>query len=303
MSVITSGSFAKALLPGVKKWHGEAYNEKAKLWPMIFERDMSTRAYEELVQVSGFGLFAAKNEGDAITYDSRSQGFVTRLTHVTYASGFIVTEEAIEDDQYDVVARQRARALGRSGRVTEETIAGNVLNRAFNSSYTGADGKELLATDHPNYSGGTFSNELATAADLSEASLEDLCIQIEQATDDRGLRIGLMPKSLIVAPANRFEAMRILKSVGQNDTANNAINALKASGLFSSDPIINPYLTDDDAWFVKTDCPDGLIGLMRREMSFGVDNDFDTSNAKFKATFRASWGWADPKGVYGSPGA
>jgi hypothetical protein len=301
--VITSGSFAKALWPGVNKWYGDSYNEKPLVWTRIFEQDTSTKGYEEDVQVVGTGLMPVKAEGSPITYDDRKQGFVQRYTHIHYGLGFVVTEEAIEDDQYMIVAKGRAQALGRSVRVTQETIAANVLNRAFNSSYTYGDGKELIATDHPNYSGGTFSNELTTAADLSEASLEQLCIQISQATDDRGLRINIMPRSLIVPSDLQFEAHRILKSNLQNDTANNATNALKDMGMFPDGIIVNTFLTDTDAWFVRTDCPNGLKAFMRKMPMFAVDNDFDTSNAKFKASFRASWGATDPRGVFGSGGA
>lgn len=300
--IVTSGSFAKALWPGVNKWYGDSYKEKPLVWTRIFDQETDSKGYVEDVQVVGTGLLAVKPEGQPISYDDRKQGFIQRYTHINYGLGFIVTEEAIEDDQYMVVSKGRAQALGRSVRVTQEQIAANVLNRAFNSSFTYGDGKELIATDHPNFSGGSFSNELTTASDLSEASLEQLCIQVSQAEDDRGLRVNIMPKALIVAPTNMFEAHRILKSALQNDTANNATNAMKDMGMLQ-EIVVNTFLTDADAWFVKTDCPNGLKAYMRKAPTFAVDNDFDTSNAKFKAGFRASWGATDPRGVYGSAGA
>lgn len=303
MGVITTGSYAKALWPGVNKWWGEAYSEHPLEWKMIFDEESSSKAYEEDVQSVGMGLVPIKPEGTAITYDTKSQGFVERYTHNTYGMGFIVTEEAIEDDQYDIIARKRAQALAFSMRQTQEVVAANVLNRAFNSSYTYGDAKELIATDHPNYSGGTWSNELTIAADLSEASLEQLCIQVMQAQNDRGLRISIMPQKLIVPPSLAFEASRILKSVLQNDTGNNAVNAMREMGMFPGGIVVNHYLDDPDAYFIKTNCPDGLKAFMRKQPTFAIDNDFDTSNAKFKGSFRGSWGATDARGVYGSPGA
>lgn len=300
---INSGSFAKALMPGVNKWYGDSYSEYPLIWKKMFETESSTKGYEEDVQTTGFGLLAQKPEGSAINFDTASQGFIQRYTHIAYALGFVVTEEAIDDDQYMVIAKKRSKALGFSVRQTQEVVAANILNRAFTSTYAFGDGKELIATDHPNYTGGTASNELTTPADLSEASIEQLLIQVMNATDDRGLRINIMPKSLIVPTALAFEATRILKSNLQNDTANNATNAMKEMGLFADGIIVNPYLTDTDAWFIRTNCPDGLKAFMRREPSVADDSDFDTSNAKFKAAFRASWGATDFRGVYGSAGA
>lgn len=301
-SPITSGAFAKALMPGVRKWWGDSYSENSLIWPKMFDSETSTKAFEEDVQSTGFGLLPQKPEGTALVYDTASQGFIQRYTHITYALGFVVTEEAIEDDQYMVIARKRSRSLGFSMRQTQETVAANVLNRAFSSTYAYGDGKELIATDHPNFSGGTFSNELSPAADLSEAALEQLNIQIMSAQDDRGLQINLRARSLIVPPALAFEAHRILKSVNQNDTANNAVNALRDMGLFPDGVIVNPHLTDADAFFVRTNCPDGLMAFMRRRSEVKDDNDFDTSNMKVKGSFRASWGATDPRGVFGSEG-
>lgn len=303
MSVITRSNFAKALWPGVNAWYGKEYNDHPVEYTMLFDSYKSSRAYEEDVSVASLGLFSQKGEGDGITYDSEQQGFLTRYTHITYASGFIITREAFEDDQYDIIGERRARALARSARHTKEIIGANVYNRAFNSSYTGGDGKELCATDHPNISGGTYQNELTTAADLSEAALEQACIDIMDWTDDRGLQIAAMPETLIIPPELVFEAERILMSTGRVATADNDINALKAMGKFSNGAKVNHWLTDADAWFIRTNVGNGMKYFERTPDRFAEDNDFDTDNAKFKAYFRCSFGWSDPKGVFGSPGA
>lgn len=302
MGVITSTSFAKALWPGINAWYGKAYNDYPVQWEKLFEKNSSSKAFEEDVGVSSFGLAAIKAEGAPITYDSERQGYTTRYNHVTYALGFIITRETYEDDQYGIVGKKKANGLARSLRQSKEIVGANVYNRAFNSSYTGGDGKELLATDHPNVAGGTYANELATAADLSEAALEQACIDIEGFTDDRGLLIAAKPKQLIIPRQLRFEAHRILKTDGRYDTPNNDTNALKDMGLFQ-EVTVNQFLTDADAWFIRTDVPEGLKYFERRGDQFEMDNDFDTENAKFKATFRCSFGWSDPKALYGSPGA
>lgn len=303
MSTITTGSFAKALWPGVNAWYGNAYKEYPVEWDKLFEKYTSRRNFEEDVGVSGFGLAVVKPEGDAISYDSERQAFITRYTHVVYGLGFVVTREMFEDDLYDVVGQRKAKGLAFSMRQTKEVIGANVYNRAFNSSYTGGDGKELLATDHPNFAGGTWANELTTAADLSEASLEQACIDIASFTNDRGLKIAYRPTTLIIPKELEFDAARILKNTDRPATADRDINALVKLGKFSKGMIVNHYLTDTDAWFLRTDCPDGLKYFERRADEFGTDNDFDTENAKFKATSRYSFGWTDPKGLFGSPGA
>ena len=306
MGVITTNNFAKDLIPGVKTWFGQKYKEYPIEYLDIFEKMNSTRAFEEEVGVTGFGLAAIKNEGTGIAYDEQEQGFVSRYTHVTYGLGFIITREMYEDGIAVTVALRRANSLAFSIRQTKEIVGANILNRAFTASYTmgsNSDGKELCATDHPNKAGGTWSNELATPADLSEAALEQACIDIAGFTTDRGLTIAIRPKALIIPQALEFDAYRILESIGQSGTANNDINALRSSGKFPQGIIVNHYLTDTDAWFIKTDCPDGLKYMERRADSFGTENDFDTENAKFKATFRGSFGWSDPRGIFGSPGA
>jgi hypothetical protein len=301
-SPINSSSFAKTLFPGVNAWYGGVYDEWNEEFPHLFDMEGSSRAYEEDVGTTGFGMGVAKTEGAPISYDEESQAFITRYQHVVYALGFVVTREIYEDDQYDVVGKRRAEALAFSMRQTKETIAANVYNRAFTSTYAGGDGKEMCATDHPNFSGGTWSNELATAADLSEASLEQACIDIMKFTNDRGLKISVMPEKLIIPVDLVFEAKRILGSEGRPGTADNDLNALKSMGKFT-DVVANHYLTDTDAWFIRTNVQNGLKCFQRREMEFGVDNDFDTENAKYKASERYSFGWTDPRAVYGSPGA
>jgi phage major head subunit gpT-like protein len=252
--------------------------------------------------LTGFGLAPVKNQGGSISYDSETQGITSRLTNVTYALGYVVTMEELQDNLYEMVSKRRAKALAFSMRQTKETVAANILNRGFNSSYTGGDGKELLATDHPTLDG-TQSNELTVAADLSEAALEDLLVQIMQAKNSRGLRIALKGDKLIVPPALFYEANRILKSALQNDTANNAINALKATNALPGGIVLNHYLTDSDAWFIKTNCPEGLIYQERMAMEFEQDNDFDTKNAKAAAVERYVFGWCDWRSIFGTPGA
>ena len=306
MGIITTSNFAKDLVPGVKTWFGQKYKEYPIEYLDIFEKTNSTRAFEEEMGVTGFGLAAVKTEGGGVAYDDQEQGYVSRYTHVTYGLGFIITREMYEDGIAVTVALRRANALAFSIRQTKEIIGANVLNRAFNANYTmgsNSDGKELCATDHPNKSGGTWRNELATPADLSEAALEQACIDIAAFTTDRGLKIAIMPQKLIIPTSLEFDAMRILESVGQSGTANNDINALKASKKFPKGISVNHYLTDPDAWFIQTNCPDGLKYMERRADAFGTENDFDTENAKFKATFRGSFGWSDPRGIFGSPGA
>ena len=301
--VINTGHFGKLLWPGINAIYGKAYNDYPVEYTDLFDVHKSTKAYEEDVMLSSFGLMAEKPEGSAIQYDTEQQGFISRYTHTTYALGFIVTEEAYEDDQYDVVADRRARALARSARQTKETVAANVYNRAFNSSYTGGDGKELCATDHPNVAGGTWSNESATNADLSEAALEQAIIDIMDWEDDRGLIIAAMPEKLIIPPELIFTAERILESPLRYNTANNDVNALKNLGKFRGGATVNHYLTDPDAWFIRTNIDNGMKFFERKADSFAEDNDFDTNNAKFKASWRGAFGWSDPRGVYGSQGS
>lgn len=301
MGIITTGSFAKALYPGVNVWYGKGYNEYPVEHKDLFDTFSSRRAWEEDMSVSSFGLAVQKSEGAGVTYDSEQQGFITRYTHVEYALGFIITRNMVEDDLYDVVGERKAKGLAFSMRQTKETIAANVYNRAFNPSYTGGDGLELLSTAHVNVAGGTWANELATAADLSEAALEQACIDIAKFTNDRGLKIAVKPKYLIVPVDQMFEADKIMKTEYEVGTANNTINAVRSK--FPGGVKVNHYLTDTDAWFIRTDAPHGMKHWERRADSFTTDGDFDTDNAKFKATARYSFGWSDPRQLFGSPGA
>jgi len=301
--VITTGNHPKAQWPGVRAWWGVKYDEHDKEYVHLLTETESEKSYEEDVQTTGFGLVPQKPQGQGVTYDSHQQGYVARYTNVTYGMGYVVTMEELEDNLYSAVSMSRTEGLAFSTNQTIETVCANVYNRAFNSSYLGGDGKELLATDHPNSTGGTWSNELSTAADLSEAALEDLIIQIMNAQNDRGLQIALRPRCLIVPPNEWFNANRIMKSTLQNDSANNAVNALRATNALPDGIKVNHYLTDTDAWFVRTMCPNGLKLQWRKRPVFSQDNDFDTENAKAKVVFRMVPYWTDPRDLWGSPGA
>lgn len=308
MSVITSSSFAKLLWPGLNAVYGKEYSEFPVEYTSLFDTFKSGRAYEEDLGVSSFGLAQIKPEGQAISYDSESQAYLTRYQHVVYANGFVMTREIFEDDQYDMVGARRARALAFSMRQTKEVVAANVYNRAFSGSYTGGDGVSLANASHPNFAGGTQSNAVSTA--LSEASLEQACINISKWTDDRGLRINVMPKSLIVPTELMFEAERIMKSTLRPSISPGAtsggglhdINALRAMGKFPGGIVVNHYLTDTNAWFIRTGVKDGMKHFQRRAMEFDIDNDFDTENAKYKASERYAFGWTDWRGIYASSG-
>jgi len=299
---INHGNFAKALYPGVSKWYGKSYDEWATEYTDLFDMNSSSRAYEEDVSVSSFGLAPTKNQGDGVQYDSEEQGFITRYTHAVQALGFIVTREMYEDDLYDVVSQRRSESLAMSMNQTKETIAANVYNRATSGSYLGTGGVSLLSTAHPNIAGGTYANKPSTDVDISEAALEQACIDISKLKNDRGLKIALKSQSLIIPVDSMFEVERILKSTLRPTTADNDINALNSMGKFNN-VIVNHYLTDTDAWFIRTSAPNGMKGFDRRAMEFTIDNDFDTENAKFKATARYSFGWSDPRAIYGSTGA
>jgi hypothetical protein len=303
MSVMTSGNFAKLLWPGIKKIYGDKYDQHKTEYTEIFNKENSDKSYEEYQGLSGFGLAQRKPEGQGIAYDSMKQAFTTRATNVTFALGFIITREMYDDDQYDKIASQRSKALAFSMRQTKEIVGANIINRAFTSGYTYGDGVVLGSASHPNAAGGTFSNILTVASDLNQAALEQAAIDIMNFTDDRGLRISVMPKKLLIPPALTFEAERILKSSLEYDTANNAINALKSKNIFPEGIAVNHYLTDTDAWHILTNC-DGLVYQERREDDFSPgENDFDTENARYKASARYAFTAFDPRSYFGSPGA
>lgn len=303
--VITTGNISRLLQEGVKNVFGQAYESHATQWMMLFNEESSKKAFEQDQQFEGFGLAPVKNEGAGVAYDSQQEGFSPKFQNLTYAKGFIVTKEAMADNLYQLFSR-RARALAFSMQQTKENVGANIYNRGFNSAFlmTGGDGVELFSTAHINGPSDptTFSNELATPAALSEASLEDLLIQINEATDPRGLRIALRGERLIVPPKLGFEAERILNSTLQNDTGNNAINAVRATGMLPAGHMVNNYLTSNTAWFIKTNAPDGMKYFTRQAVDFDQDMDFGTSNARFKADERYSFGWSDARGSYGSAG-
>ena len=298
---ITTGNFGKALWPGVNTWYGKAYSEHPVEYTDLFNTFQSRKAWEEDVGVSSFGLAQIKGEGGPIAYDNEQQGFVSRYSHVEYALGFIITRNMVEDDLYDIVGERKARGLAFSMRQTKEIVAANVYNRAFNSSYTGGDGVSLINSAHPNVAGGTWANTLAVAADLSEAALEQACIDLQKWTNDRGLKIAITPQCLIVPVDLQFVADKIMKTEYEVDSANNTVNVVRSK--FPQGVKVNHYLTDSDAWFIRTNSPDGMKHFVRRADDFAFDDDFDTDNAKYKATARYSFGWTDPKGLYASPGA
>lgn len=301
--VINTGSHPKLLWPGVNAVWGQVYDGYENEYSHLYEMRDSKKAYEQDVQVTGFGLAPIKGQGAPIANDSEFQGFVTTYSHLAYALGYIVTHEEIEDNQYKEVATRRAKANAFSCNQTIENVAAFLYNNAFNSTYfTLPDGQPLISQSHVNASGGTFSNSLGTGADLSEASLEDMSIQIMLATMDRGLRIKIMPESLHIAPQEWYNANRIMHSVLQNDTANNAVNVLKATNAYPQGIKMNHFFTAPSAWFVRTNCPNGMTFFWRSKPQFSQDNDFDTKNAKAATYFRFSVGCTDPRGIFGSNG-
>ena len=276
--------------------YGEQHTE-------IFESETSERSFEEETKLSGFGQAPVKDEGSSISYDNAQEAWTSRYTHETIALGFSITEEAVEDNLYDSLSSRYTKALARAMAYTKQTKAAAVLNNGFNSSYTGGDGVELFSTAHPLVSGGTNSNEPAVAADLNETSLEAAVIQIAAWTDERGLLIAAKPKKLIIPPALQFVATRLLETEGRVGTADNDLNAIMNNGVVPEGYTVNNFLTDDDAWFLTTDVPNGLKHFTRAAMATGMDGDFDTGNVRYKARERYSFGWSDPLGIFGSPGA
>ena len=307
--MINTSSYARALQNGVHSWFQMARDEHPEQYSQIFEVKKSRKAFEEIMQYTGLGMAPVKTEGGSVSYADSQQGWLTRYNHLTYGLGFIVTLEMMEDDLYDVVAETRSKALGKSVRITKETIAANVLNRASNTAYPGGDGSSLLAsaaytdTSHPFIGGGSFTNAPAAGTDLSEAALEDACVALGKFTDDKGLRSAVRPQKLIVPVDSQFEAERILNTDLRVATANNDTNAIKSLGKMPGGFVVNNYITDTDMWLVQTDADHGLCWFDRREEDFSQDNDHDTDNLKYKATFRASALWSNPQCVYGSSGA
>jgi Mu-like prophage major head subunit gpT len=297
---INTGLFGKALWPGINAWYGKSYEEFPVEYDKIFTKRTSRKAFEEDVSISGLGLAQQKGEGAPVSYDTEQQGFVDRYTHTVWALGFIITKEMVDDDQYDVVGERKAKGLAFSMRQTKEINAANVLNRAFNASFTYGDGVALISTAHPNIAGGTWSNRLAADADLSEAALEQACIDIQKYTNDRGLRIAVQPQKLVVPVDLDFEANKIMDTKYEVGTNNNTVNLVRSR--FPGGVVKNHYLTDTDAWFILTNVPNGMTYFERNPDSFSQDDDFDTDNAKFKARSRYSFGCSDKRSIYGTPG-
>lgn len=302
--VINTGSHPKLLWPGIREIWGQVYDNHPTEYTDLYEIRNSSRAYEQDVQVTGFGLAPVKGQGAPVSYDSETQGWVTTYAHIAYALGYIVTKEELEDNLYKEVSSRRAKANAFSINQTTENVAAFLYNNAFANTYFATpDGQPLISTAHVNTTGGTFSNRLTTPADLSEVALEDMSIQIMNARQDRGLLISVMPQTLHIAPNEWYNANRILKSVLQNNTNTNAINVLKATNAYPGGIKMCHYFTDPDAWFVRTNVPNGMTFFWRNKPQFDQDNDFDTKNAKAATYMRFSVGCTDPRGIYGSPGA
>lgn len=301
--VINTGSHPKLLWPGVYTTWGQMYDSHEKEYTDLYEIKSSDKAYEQGVQVTPFGLAPVKAQGAPVTYDGELQGVVNTYTHIAYALGYIVTFEELRDNLYKEVATRRAQANAFSMNQTVENVAAFPYNNAFATTYfTTGDGAALCSTAHVNATGGTYSNALSPAADLSEASLEDLTIQIMGTQNDTGLLINIMPRSLHIARQEWYNANRILGSVLQSNTANNNINVLKATNAFPEGIKMNHYFTSPHAWFIRTNCPNGMTFFWRDEPMFDQDNDFDTKNAKAASYMRFSVGCTDPRGIFGSNG-
>jgi hypothetical protein len=300
---ISRAQLLKELLPGLNALFGLEYKRYAEEHKEIYDTETSERSFEEETKLSGFGAAPVKNEGSAIRYDNAQEAWTARYNHETIALGFSITEEAVEDNLYDSLSARYTKALARAMAYTKQVKAAAILNNGFSSTTTYGDGKSLFATDHPLVGGSANSNRPTVAADLNETSLEAAVIQIAAWTDERGLLIAAKPVKLIVPPSLQFVATRLLQTEQRVGTADNDINALKNNGSIPGGYTVNHWLTDANAWFLKTDVPNGMKHFVRTPMQTGMDNDFDTGNARYKARERYSFGVSDPLGVFGSPGA
>jgi hypothetical protein len=300
---ITRSQLLKELEPGLNALFGMEYDRYDNEHAEIFDTETSDRAFEEEVMLSGFGQAPVKGEGAAIVYDTAGEAFTARYTHNTIALAFAITEEAVEDNLYDKLSARYTRALARSMSNTKQVTAASTLNNAFSSSYTGGDGVSLINSAHPTTGGGNWSNTLATAADLNETSLEQALIDIAGFIDERGLKVALRGMKLIIPPSLQFTAERILKSEQRVSTSDNDINALKSGGYMPQGFTVNHFLTDTDAWYIKTDAPNGMKHFVRSPIKTAMEGDFETGNVRYKARERYSFGWSDPRAMYGSPGA
>ena len=298
---ISRAQLAKELEPGLNALFGLEYKNYENQHSEIFDKESSDRAFEEEVMLSGFGTAGVKQEGSAVGYDDAQETFTSRYTHETIALAFSITEEAIEDNLYDSLGSRYTKALARSMATTKQVKAANVLNNGFNSAFKGGDGKELFATDHPTLNG-TVRNELTTAADLNETSLEQSLIDIADMKDERGLKIAARGVKMIIPSALQFTAERLMKSSQRVGTADNDINAVKSMGMIPQGYVVNNYLTDTDAFFIKTDVPNGMKYFERAALKTAMEGDFDTGNMRYKARERYSFGFSDFRGIFGSPG-
>ena len=300
---ISRSQLMKELEPGLNALFGMEYDRYDDEWAEIFETESSDRAVEEEVMLAGFGQAPVKSEGAAVSFDTANEAYTARYTHETIALAFAITEEAVEDNLYDRLSTRYTRALARSMSNTKEVKGANILNNAFDSTYTFGDGKELCATDHPTVGGGSLRNELSTAADLNETSLEQALIDIAAFIDERGLLVAVQGRKLVVPPALQFVADRLMASTLRPGTADNDINAMRNMGMLPDGYTVNHYLTDTDAFFIKTDAPNGFKHFDRSPVRTSMEGDFDTGNVRYKARERYSFGVSDPRCVFGSPGA
>ena len=300
---ISRSQLAKELEPGLNALFGMEYNRYEQQHSEIFETESSDRAFEEETMIVGFGNAKTKTEGQGVAYDSASEGFTSRYSHETIALAFALTEEAIEDNLYDRLGARYTKALARSMAHTKQVKAASVLNNAFSSSFTGGDGVALVSTAHPLSGGGTFSNRPSTYSDLNETSLEDALISVSTFVDDRNMVIALQGKKLVIPPQLQFVVDRLLQTPGRVSTSDNDINSIKNMGMVSEGYTVNNFLTDNDAWFLMTDCPDGFKHFERSALSTSMEGDFDTGNVRFKARERYSFGFSNPRAVFASQGA
>jgi len=300
---ISRAQLAKELEPGLNALFGMEYARYENQHAEIFETESSDRAFEEEVLIVGFGNAAVKEEGQGVEFDSASEGFTSRYTHETVALAFALTEEAVEDNLYDRLGARYTKALARSMAHTKQVKAANVLNNAFNSSFAGGDGVSLINTAHPLAFGGTLANRATTMSDLNGTSLENALISISTFVDDRNMITALKGTKLIVPPQLQFVADRLLETPGRVGTADNDINAIRNMGLLPEGYAVNHFLTDNDAFFVLTDCPDGFKHFERTPITTSMEGDFDTGNVRYKARERYSFGFSNPRCVFGSQGA
>lgn len=294
--------FYKELQEGLNTVFGKSYRRHPELWRKLFEVITSTKAFEEEVMSVGLRIAPTKDEGSGVAYDVGADSYVARYDHLTFALAFAITEEAEEDGLYGSLGARYSKALANSIQETKEVNGHAIFNNGFSSSFPGGDGVSLFSTAHPLFGGGTLSNKLATPADLAEASLEDALNQISLWTDDRGLQLNIMGKTLVVPTNLRFIAWRLLMSEYRPGTGDNDINAINYSGMFPGGTVVSPYLTDTDAWFICTDCDDGLKSFERKKVARGMEGDFETGNVRYKARFRQSWGFSDWRAAFASEG-